>query len=180
MLRQAQVSTAHCTEALTTARAALGEYQSLDASHVIVYTCDETDDEACETECELVASQIGDVSAVRAEAFAESTSFRDESTSTVSRVVAYSTARALYDEQYVANKSAKIRSAVAEAVDSIVSPFVAYVLTTRQARRCIAQALKCELRRVVPGRRHAHELRVDARRRQLYGVSAGRGCEGTV
>lgn len=70
---------------------------------------------------------IGDISAVRTEAFAESKQFRDESTSTVSRLVTYSNARAAYDAEYVANKSSNVRRALESTIDSLVTPFVAYV-----------------------------------------------------
>lgn len=123
-----------CSKALTKARSALGEYTSLDTSHSIEYLCDDDDLSTCEIECEQemctcadVAKGIGDVSSIRTEAFAEATTFRDNSISTVSRLAAYSNARAAYDSEYLANKTASMRKTIADAIDAVVAPFVACV-----------------------------------------------------
>lgn len=150
MLKLAQDASAQCSEALTNAKSALSEYASLDTSHSIAYRCDGNDPANCEIDCaegvctcesiatdigawlifslrHLILQLIGDISAVRTEAFSESVHFRDESTSTVSRLVTYSNARAAYDAEYVANKSSNIRRALENTIDSLVTPFVAYV-----------------------------------------------------
>lgn len=106
-----------CSGALSDARSALREYSSLDASHSIVYLGDDND-------CDDVASDIGDISETRTEALEEATSFSASSTTTVSRLAAYSKARSAYDAQYLANKTESVREAVAAMVDTIVVPFV--------------------------------------------------------
>lgn len=126
---------AACSAAVTTAMSALDAWQSLDTAHAIPYVCDDCAAPCDATEassmggyscdCGAAKTLVGDVGAVRSEAFATASSFAAASTATVDALAAYAAARAAYDAAYVANKTARTRAAVSAEVAAIAASMVA-------------------------------------------------------
>ena len=118
---------AACSATVTSSVSALSEWQALSTAHVVPYACALNDTATCAAPCDAAeaaagnkgnfscacaaaADLVGDVGAVRSEAFATATGFAATSQSTVDALAAYATARAAYDASYVENKTATIRA----------------------------------------------------------------------
>jgi len=71
---------------------------------------------------EKINDQIGDISAVRSEAFTLSTEYSEESQSTVSRLADYIVLRTAYDAEYADNKTQHMQDDFQEWVDFIYLP----------------------------------------------------------
>jgi len=69
-----------------------------------------------------ITSEIGDISAVRSEAFALSTQYSDDSQGAVDRLSNYAMLRAQYDARYVDNHTQHMQDSFEEWVDGIYLP----------------------------------------------------------
>ena len=131
---------AACSAAVTTAVSALSEWQTLDTAHAVPYACALNDTDTCAAPCDVAAAAgasncsapcaaaadlVGDVGAVRSEAFATATGFADDASTTVGALAAYAAARAAYDEAYLANKTATLRADVAARIAALTRDLVA-------------------------------------------------------
>jgi hypothetical protein len=73
---------------------------------------------------EEIANAIGDISAVRSEAFGLTTKYADESQGTVDRLAAYAALRAAYDANYLDNRTQAMQDSFEEWVEGISLPSV--------------------------------------------------------
>ena len=107
----------NCSSAYTSLRYTVEAW--VDAGHTVPYhnnnsnnnsqTLSTTNTETCSTEdLNQLTSSVGDVSAVRSEAFSVSSQYSDESQSTVERLVDYARLRAAYDAEYINNHTLRI------------------------------------------------------------------------
>jgi hypothetical protein len=124
-----------CSDAVTTVKAALGDWQEGGTQQVIYYTCDDDDDLSncvvrCSQDdnsnctCDSVQTMIGDISSVRTEAFSQASEYKTYSRSTVSSLAAYTVARTNYDANYIDNKTAGAQAALANALDVVSVPYI--------------------------------------------------------
>jgi len=121
---------ASCSSSLTHARGAVKAWQALETSNAVPFTCD-----ACSKRCGPksnkncscadVASQLGDVSSVRTEAFSSTTAFAGDSKNTVAHLVNYASARTAYDAAFVRNRTQNAHKAVSRAVEILGGAYVA-------------------------------------------------------
>lgn len=121
---------AACSSAVTTALGALDAWQALDTAHAVPYVCDDcaapcdATDAALRCSCDDAKTLVGDVGAVRSEAFATASDFAATSAAAVDALAAYAAARAAYDAAYVANRTAATRAAVAARIAAVSESFV--------------------------------------------------------
>ena len=120
LVESANTKQAHCSAAFTNTRTVLelwsDNFPTTDLTS-LPYT------PSCTvSQRETITDQIGDLAALRSEAFELSTSYAASSDSTVDRLADYAVLRAAYDASYVANHTASILQPFDEWASTIQAP----------------------------------------------------------
>jgi hypothetical protein len=113
----------NCSLAYTSLRYSIEAW--VDAGHTVPYRHSDNSSSASACTAEdlnQLTSSLGDISAVRMEAFSVSSQYSDESQSTVRRLVDYAQLRAAYDEEYIGNHTLRIKSQLVDFANGIEVP----------------------------------------------------------
>jgi len=139
LLEEAETYQSACATAFTTAQAAISEWQETGSDYEIYYdsaTCADDDLSLCEVDCSPdrddnstctcseVSDMVGDIGAVRSEAFTHATDYKDYSTSTVGSMASYSVARAAYDAAFIYNHTEGLREPIVRAMSKVSLPHI--------------------------------------------------------
>jgi len=114
-----------CSSAYTSLRYTIEAW--VDAGHTVPYHNNHSSSISSTTTCSTedlnrLTNSVGDVSAVRSEAFSVSSQYSDESQSTVERLVDYAQLRAAYDAEYINNHTLRIEGQLFDFVNGIDMP----------------------------------------------------------
>ena len=123
----------NCSSAYTSLRYSIEAW--VDAGHMVPYhssasgsasnnTISSSDSTNACTADDLnkLTNSVGDISAVRTEAFSVSSQYSDESQSTIQRLVEYAQLRAAYDAEYIGNRTKRIENQLVDYASGIEVP----------------------------------------------------------
>ena len=119
----------NCSPAYTSLRYSIEAW--VDAGHMVPYhsstsnniisSSDSTN--ACTADdLSKLTNSVGDISAVRTEAFSVSSQYSDESQATIQRLVEYAQLRAAYDAEYIGNHTNRIENQLVDYASGIEVP----------------------------------------------------------
>jgi len=144
LLEAAKGAQEACAAAVTNAQAALGAWQEGGADYTIAYdtaVCEDDDVNQCTVACSLddssassrsnksctcgeVQAMVNDVSQVRSESFGQVSGYAGYAASVVDALNRYSSDRAKYDAEYIANHTTNMPEALAMALAMVASPHI--------------------------------------------------------
>jgi len=144
LLEAAKAAQRACATAATNAQAALGAWQEGGSDYTISYdasVCEDDDVSQCIVACSLddtstksnsnksctcgeVQSMVNDVSQVRSESFGQVSGYAGYTTSVVNSLARYSSDRAKYDAEYIANHTGNMQEALAMALAMVAGPHI--------------------------------------------------------